>query len=147
MAISKRKRFIIFRRDKYTCRYCGRTSPAVTLEVDHKIPRSQGGTDDEDNLVTACFDCNRGKGNLDAHRDLETDYHDWLEECYEAMNTGRPDTLPAWFVGQRGSSRPHVKLNFDFYAVADELPTAQDKRLSLLHVLAKAEAFDTVEPF
>jgi hypothetical protein len=64
MSISKRRRFQIFSRDKFTCRYCGRNSETVTLEVDHAIPKSNGGTDDEANLVTACFDCNRGKSNL-----------------------------------------------------------------------------------
>jgi len=34
----------------------------VSLEVDHRIPESKGGTDDESNLVTSCRDCNRGKG-------------------------------------------------------------------------------------
>jgi hypothetical protein len=33
----------------------------VTLEVDHIIPVVSGGKNTEDNLITACFDCNRGK--------------------------------------------------------------------------------------
>ena len=44
------------------CQYCGAAGPKVELEVDHKIPVSRGGTDDIDNLTTACFKCNRGKG-------------------------------------------------------------------------------------
>ena len=36
--------------------------PDLVLEVDHVVPRSEGGTDDESNLVTTCRDCNRGKG-------------------------------------------------------------------------------------
>ena len=35
----------------------------VELEVDHVIPISRGGTDDISNLKTACFKCNRGKGD------------------------------------------------------------------------------------
>jgi 5-methylcytosine-specific restriction endonuclease McrA len=34
----------------------------VVLEVDHVVPRAEGGSDDTMNLVTSCFDCNRGKG-------------------------------------------------------------------------------------
>ena len=52
-------------RDGYTCQYCGVVMPP-DLEVDHIIPRSRGGTDRPDNLVAACHDCNRRKGNLTA---------------------------------------------------------------------------------
>ena len=61
MALSKSQRFDIFRRDGFTCGYCGRRPPDVVLEVDHVQPRSKGGSDDSLNLITACFDCNRGK--------------------------------------------------------------------------------------
>mgnify|MGYP000896284205 CR=1 FL=1 len=55
-------RFDVFKRDQFTCSYCGRKPPEVTLEVDHIIPKAEGGTDDSENLTTACWDCNRGKG-------------------------------------------------------------------------------------
>jgi hypothetical protein len=61
MAISKKNRFEVFKADNFTCVYCGRTPPDVTLEVDHIIPKSKGGEDIQENLLTACFDCNRGK--------------------------------------------------------------------------------------
>jgi hypothetical protein len=49
----------IFERDKFTCRYCGERGGR--LECDHVVPHSKGGRDDDDNLVTACFPCNRSK--------------------------------------------------------------------------------------
>lgn len=55
-------RFEVFKRDEFTCRYCGRRSPAVILEIDHVVPVSTGGSDAVENLVTACYECNRGKG-------------------------------------------------------------------------------------
>lgn len=61
MAVSKRLRYEILRRDNHTCRYCGRTAPNVPLRVDHVIPVALGGTDDPTNLVTACEPCNSGK--------------------------------------------------------------------------------------
>lgn len=64
MAVSKRTRFEIFKRDKFCCQYCGRTPPTVVLEVDHVTAVSNGGSDDETNLLTSCFDCNRGKSNI-----------------------------------------------------------------------------------
>jgi len=42
----------------------GRTPPDVVLEPDHIIPRCEGGKDHRDNLVTACFDCNRGNAGV-----------------------------------------------------------------------------------
>jgi len=51
----------VFKRDNYTCVYCGRKPPEVKLEVDHVLPKSKGGSDDIDNLATSCFDCNHGK--------------------------------------------------------------------------------------
>lgn len=60
-AISKGVRFSIFSRDQYQCRYCGRQSDVVELVIDHVIPVAQGGTNDVENLLTACRDCNAGK--------------------------------------------------------------------------------------
>jgi 5-methylcytosine-specific restriction endonuclease McrA len=59
--ISKQLRFEVFKRDKFTCQYCGRSAPDAILNVDHIIPVSQGGTNDIMNLITSCFDCNNGK--------------------------------------------------------------------------------------
>ncbi len=50
----------VFRRDNYTCQYCGRHTPEPT--VDHVIPRRLGGTHAWENLVTACSSCNHRKG-------------------------------------------------------------------------------------
>jgi hypothetical protein len=69
-SLSKGTRFKVFTRDEFTCVYCGRKAPFVRLEVDHRVPRCAGGGDSFGNLVTACWDCNRGK----AGRDLGADY-------------------------------------------------------------------------
>ena len=60
--LSKKIRFEVFKRDKFTCQYCGRSAPDVVLEVDHMIPVANGGSNDIMNLITSCKDCNRGKG-------------------------------------------------------------------------------------
>lgn len=59
----KRLRFSVFARDSFTCRYCGRQSDKVELVVDHLIPVSKGGTNDQENLITACVECNQGKAD------------------------------------------------------------------------------------
>lgn len=65
MSISKKIRFEVFKRDGFTCAYCGKSPPEVTLECDHIDPKSKGGSNDINNLITACFDCNRGKSNTE----------------------------------------------------------------------------------
>lgn len=62
-SLSKRLRFEIFKRDYFSCQYCGSKPPKVILEIDHIVPVSKGGDNSKGNLVTACFDCNRGKSN------------------------------------------------------------------------------------
>ncbi len=59
--VSNSLRFEVFQRDKHTCQYCGRRAPEVELEVDHLVPVAGGGTDDFENLVTSCRECNSGK--------------------------------------------------------------------------------------
>lgn len=61
MAVSKRLRFEVFKRDKFTCQYCGRRPPDVMLEADHVVAKSAGGPDTMENLTTSCLTCNRGK--------------------------------------------------------------------------------------
>ena len=62
--VSKRKRFEVFKRDRFQCAYCGATPPGVLLECDHIMPVSAGGRSEIDNLITACQACNRGKSNV-----------------------------------------------------------------------------------
>ena len=62
-ALSKKTRFDVFKRDAFCCQYCGATPPDAVLEVDHIQPVSKGGTNSIDNLLTACFSCNRGKSD------------------------------------------------------------------------------------
>lgn len=58
-------RYSVLSRDGFRCQYCGRSpqGDGVKLVVDHIIPVSKGGTNEENNLITACTDCNRGKGS------------------------------------------------------------------------------------
>lgn len=61
-SIGARLRFDVLRRDSYTCQYCGRRAPHVSLHIDHVLPVADGGSNELDNLVAACQDCNLGKG-------------------------------------------------------------------------------------
>ena len=63
-AISKKTRFEIFKRDEFTCQYCGSFPPEVLLHIDHIIPVAQNGSNEMDNLITSCSACNQGKGAI-----------------------------------------------------------------------------------
>jgi 5-methylcytosine-specific restriction endonuclease McrA len=68
--VGAKLRFRILVRDRFRCVYCGaKASASTALHVDHVIPRSQGGTNDPLNLVTACTDCNLGKGAVERWED------------------------------------------------------------------------------
>jgi hypothetical protein len=61
--ISAGTRFRVFARDGHACVYCGRgTADGAKLVLDHEFPYALGGGDEEQNLVTACSECNSGKG-------------------------------------------------------------------------------------
>jgi hypothetical protein len=73
VAVSKRLRYEILRRDNHQCRYCGATAPDAKLVVDHVTPTALGGTDTPDNLVTACEPCNSGKTSMPADASIVAD--------------------------------------------------------------------------
>lgn len=58
--ISKSINRLVFKRDKNRCVICGSTH---NLTIDHVIPLSKGGSNNETNLMTLCSPCNRAKGN------------------------------------------------------------------------------------
>lgn len=58
--ISPSKRRRVHERDFYACRYCGARQ---NLVIDHVQPVTRGGTNDLDNLATACHECNQRKFN------------------------------------------------------------------------------------
>ena len=60
VAFSRRN---IFKRDHYTCQYCGVQPGGEELSIDHVIPRSHGGASTWDNCVLACVECNKKKAD------------------------------------------------------------------------------------
>lgn len=70
--ISQEKREEIYERDSRKCVYC---SSKDSLTIDHMTPRSRGGSDDLDNLVTCCKSCNSRKGTK-----TYAEYLLWLED-------------------------------------------------------------------
>lgn len=63
--IRQEKRLAIYIRDGLACAYCGATIEQTKLTLDHLIPYSEGGSNDQTNLVTCCNSCNSRKGTQD----------------------------------------------------------------------------------
>ena len=62
----RRSRFRVLSRDHFRCQYCGRSqAEGAVLHLDHVVPFSKGGPTTEENLITACMDCNLGKTDRD----------------------------------------------------------------------------------
>jgi 5-methylcytosine-specific restriction endonuclease McrA len=79
VAFSRRN---VFKRDHYTCQYCGVQPGTEELSIDHVIPRSQGGESTWENCVLACVACNKRKADRTPH------------QC--GMKLRRPPARPTW---------------------------------------------------
>ncbi len=60
VAFSRRN---VFKRDAYTCQYCGCRPGSEELTIDHVLPKAQNGRSTWTNCVLACVACNHRKGN------------------------------------------------------------------------------------
>lgn len=113
--IPKSVRFEVFKRDSFTCQYCGQKAPEVILECDHIEPVAGGGTNAIMNLITACEACNRGKGarRLDERHILQKQ-----RAQVEAINERRVqlEMLSEW----------HRQVADEGYAVVDILSQRWD---------------------
>lgn len=52
----------VYLRDGFTCQYCAKSFPRQQLNLDHVVPRSQGGRTSWQNVVCSCVRCNLTKG-------------------------------------------------------------------------------------
>ena len=74
VAVTKRTRYEVMRRDNFTCRYCRSSDGELT--VDHVTPVALGGDDRPENLVSCCKDCNSGKASSAPDAALVADVSD-----------------------------------------------------------------------
>ena len=119
MAVSKRLRFEILRRDEHKCQYCGRSAPEVVLTVDHVVPVSLGGRDDPSNLRAACRDCNSGKSSSTPEAPLvaavAADADRWAAAIKQASELNKEQQAeivrwfkPVWYPAMRSAGRTKV---------------------------------------
>jgi len=153
MALSKRLRFEILRRDGHACRYCGRTAPDVKLHIDHVIPQVLGGADEPTNLVTACHECNGGKTSSAPDQQVVADVSEkaiqWREAITRAADemrqvaSGKTDlhnaVLDAW------PSYAHKWIPRDFGSTIDQFTAAglpDDVIVEMAHYVANKPGVD-----
>lgn len=72
----------IFSRDRFTCQYCGKSPSRSELNLDHVVPRTQGGRTTWENVVCCCISCNRSKGGRTPEQ--------------ARMRLGKRPTRPRW---------------------------------------------------
>ena len=127
LPLSKKLRFEILERDDFTCQYCGAHGDGVQLEIDHIVPIFEGGGDDPNNLTTACFDCNRGKGrNLLADHHVEFD--DWVGAKNEKIDAIQLEILKGLF-DHRGYGQPSSDFCDEFDFIGEYLIDKVSRRL------------------
>jgi hypothetical protein len=89
----------VFQRDKFTCQYCGKQFKKIKLEIEHIIPKCQGGKSSWDNVVTSCGVCNDKKGGRTPEQ--------------ARMKLIAPPKEPAWFSPYTHlKNKPDVRPNW-----------------------------------
>lgn len=157
MAVSKRLRYEILRRDNHQCRYCGSAAPDVKLTVDHVVPTALGGSDEPSNLVTACADCNAGKSasSPDAAivADVASDALRWARAMVRAAEVQLAerddeceylDTFAAQWHAWEAGGKPFIELDAEHFATlrnlrraglsTDDLAYATQSAMSAMHI-------------
>jgi hypothetical protein len=116
--IKKSVRFEVFKRDGFVCQYCGAHPPTAILHIDHIHPVADGGTNDIDNLITACEACNIGKSarllsdipKTLKERAAEIEERERQIEGYNAILTARAERLEdeCWRIAAALERKPEI---------------------------------------
>lgn len=109
IAISKKIRFEVLKRDKFTCQYCGKSAPEVVLQIDHIVPVSKGGKNGILNLLSSCTDCNAGKSSrlLDDNSTV-TKQKNQADLIQERKN--QIELLAKWYQSQEQENESLLKI-------------------------------------
>ena len=141
----------IYKRDRYTCQYCGTQPGSEELTIDHVLPRSQGGLSTWENCVLACISCNKRKADRtpeqarmpleERPRPARTGNRFTRSSTYEsiagrnssARPTGTSSSIPkATTLGARDGGQIEARVNGPLYPPLASLPwTSFASRLSL----------------
>jgi len=145
-AISTRDRFEVFKRDRFTCTYCGGKPPEVTLHVDHITPVAKGGTNDPANLVTSCSDCNLGKSDVPLDQTRAAVSRSTLADLHEQRD--QMEAYQAFLMEERSRREGHADLVSRGLASVLGRPMSVKQRAQIVQFLKElpaAEVMDAVD--
>ena len=129
--VSGTVRYEVLKSAKYKCELCGISADVKALEVDHIVPRSNGGSDDITNFQALCYSCNATKRDRDDAdlRGIADSYRDRDDNCL--FCTLEPTRI--------------IDENELAYVIKDAFPVTEEHRLIIpkRHV---AEYFDLYQP-
>ena len=133
-ATSKRLRFEVFKRDAFTCQYCGAQPPEIVLVCDHIDPVKLGGLTTIDNLVTSCEACNQGKaanplGAIAKRPDADLLFLEMQQEIVELKRFQKAESQRNELLRQVADSLQDAWMDI----TGDEYPPDQSMFIQLLH--------------
>lgn len=146
IAISKKTRFEVFKRDSFTCQYCGASAPDVVLECDHISPVSGGGGNDILNLITSCQACNSGKGARElSDRSAIAKQKAQLDELNERRLKAFEYTPRIAANRKREADKPYMRDLFYIRGILRNRLHYVDERICLILLERAAVAGATIE--
>lgn len=145
-ALSKKVRFEVFKRDSFTCQYCGASAPEAVLNVDHIKPVAKGGTNRMTNLVTACFGCNSGKSDRElSDQSVVEKQKQQLDQLQERRN--QLEMMMQWHQGVTEVKDDALDMVVDYFnKKMSEYGTQilNDKGVKMVRAVAKKYPFNDV---
>lgn len=115
MVAGKPTRTLILKRDNHTCQYCDYKGAKLT--IDHILPKSRGGQDTWQNLVTSCYDCNNCKDNR-----TPEEWASALKKIFDKETTNVSALPFSWNAFQVGMLEQRVKTIGTTLAVKPRAP-------------------------
>lgn len=146
MAVSKRLRYEVLRRDGHKCRYCGATALDGPLTVDHVVPTALGGSDEPGNLVAACRECNSGKSATTAESTVVADVEGrallWAAAITRAAEERRVERERRGGIDERFLAIWHSWSSTDFRGNVKHVPVPNGWASSVHRFLDAGLTFD-----
>lgn len=117
--IRQERRLAVYLRDGLSCCYCGQSvEDGAQLTLDHVIPRTRGGRNSVDNLVTSCHRCNSARSDREIHEfaasvagylDHNLVATDILVHIHDCLHRALPLDEAKTLIARRGSAARALK--------------------------------------